>query len=127
LPQSRSSSSRRLLLLGALVAAGALLVAAISRRDETPQRLSTGGDFSVCRSQEGDAARACYTREVGRELAVVGGTAAKVTWAGTGEVTFTSTAEGSEPLLCDLHARVGVVDEQVPSWLGWAAPLAAAS
>ena len=26
---------------------------------------------------------------------------------------------GTEPLLCDLHTRVGVTDEQVPSWLGW--------
>ena len=29
-----------------------------------------------------------------------------------------------DPLLCDLHARVGVTDEQVPSWLGWTEPLA---
>jgi hypothetical protein len=37
-------------------------------------------------------------------------------------VTFTSVAE-AQPLLCDLHARVGVIDAQVPSWLGWTEPL----
>jgi hypothetical protein len=44
-------------------------------------------------------------------------------------VTFTSAeAEvASQPLLCELHARVGVTDQQVPSWLGWAEPLAEAA
>ena len=41
-------------------------------------------------------------------------------------MTFT-TSETTQPLLCDLHARVGVIDEQVPSWLGWTESLAAKS
>jgi hypothetical protein len=83
----------------------------------------------VCAKLEGDAARACYGREVGRELAAVGGVAPTTTLAapaGSGEVTFTSL-EQAVPLLCDLHARVGVIDAQVPSWLGWTESLAAAA
>ena len=41
-------------------------------------------------------------------------------------MTLTSL-EGTEPLLCDLHARVGVVNAQVPSWLGWTEPLVASA
>ena len=72
LSESFSSSSRRLLLLGVLVAAGALFYSVLERRD-APSRSATGGDFGVCSKQQGDAARACYSREVGRELATVGG------------------------------------------------------
>jgi len=45
------------------------------------------------------------------------------------QVTFTaSQATASDaPLLCDLHARVGVIDEQVPSWLGWTESLVTTS
>ena len=124
-----SSPTRRLVLLGVLVAAGALLYSVAQRRDP-PARALSGGDFTICAKQEGDIARACYTREVGRELASVGaGTSPRLSFeapSGTGEVTFAST-EGTvsgDPLLCDLHARVGVTDEQVPSWLGWTEPLA---
>jgi 2-keto-3-deoxy-6-phosphogluconate aldolase len=125
LPESFSSPTRRLILLGVMVAAGALLWSVVQRRD-TAQPVSAGGNFNVCAKAKGEAARACYSREVGRELAVVGATATEITFAapsGTGTVTFAS-AEAQEPLLCDLHARVGVTDEQVPSWLGWAEPLA---
>ena len=38
-------------------------------------------------------------------------------------MTFAADQAEQEPLLCDLHARVGVVDAQVPSWLGWTEPL----
>ena len=127
------SSSRRLLLLGVLVAAGALFYSVLERRD-TSSRSATGGDFGVCSTQQGDAARACYSREVGRELAAVGGTTASLTSLSPsdagGEVTFAAAdAETSQPdpLLCDLHARVGVTDGQVPSWLGWTEPLAEAA
>lgn len=114
-------------MLGVLVAAGALLYSVAQRRDD-PSRAARGGDFGICAKQQDDAARACYSREVGRELAVVGGSAPAVTFsapAGTGEVTFTSVeAETASqlPLLCDLHTRVGVTDEQVPPWLGWNEP-----
>jgi hypothetical protein len=131
LSESIKSSKRRLIMLGVLVAAGALLYSVAQRRD-APSRAATGGDFGVCAKQQGDAARACYSREVGRELAAVGGSRSAVTFAapsGTGEVTFTSVeAEtASQPLLCDLHTRVGVTDEQVPSWLGWTERLAEAA
>jgi hypothetical protein len=112
-----------------MVAAGALLWTVVQRRD-TAQPLSKGGNFNVCSQAKGEAARTCYSREVGRELAVVGATAPEITFAapaGTGEVTFASTetqAEAQGPLLCDLHTRVGVTDAQVPSWLGWTEPLA---
>jgi hypothetical protein len=127
------SSPRRLLLLGLVVAAGALLYTALERRDDSP-RAATGGDFGVCAKQEGDAARACYSREAGRELASVAGSAPAITLVApadsSGEVTFTSAdaeAAQQQPLLCDLHARVGVTDQQVPSWLGWTEPLAEAA
>jgi hypothetical protein len=132
LSQSVSSSPRRLLLLGIAVAAGAMFFSVLERRD-TPSRSGMGGDFSVCSKQEGDAARACYSREVGRELAVVGGSAPAVTLVApsgsASEVTFTTAGveAAQEPLLCDLHVRVGVTDEQVPSWLGWSEPLAEAA
>jgi hypothetical protein len=119
-------------LLGIVVAVGALCYSALERRD-TPSRAATGGDFGLCSKQQGDAARACYSREVGRELAAVGGSAPAITLeapsGSASEVTFTSAeAEAAQqPLLCDLHARVGVTDEQVPSWLGWTEPLAEAA
>jgi hypothetical protein len=115
-----------------MVAAGALLWSVVQRRDAA-QPVSSGGNFGVCSKVKGEAARACYSREVGRELAVVGSTEPEITIAapaGTGEVTFASVeaqAEAQAPLLCDLHTRVGVTDAQVPSWLGWTEPLTKAA
>jgi hypothetical protein len=120
-------------MLGVLVAAGALFYSVLDRRDGSSHS-ATGGDFGVCAKQQGKAAKACYTREAGRELAVVGGSAPAVTLVApadsSGEVTFTSAdveTSQQQPLLCDLHVRVGVTDEQVPSWLGWSEPLAEAA
>jgi hypothetical protein len=113
-----------------MVAAGALLWSVVQRRDAT-QPVSTGGNFGVCSQAKGDAARACYSREVGRELAVVGTTAPELAISapsGTGVVTFASVEAQRQPeLLCALHERVGVTDEQVPSWLSWNEPLAKAA
>jgi len=115
-----------------MVAAGALLWSVAQRRDAV-EPVSTGGNFGVCAKAKGEAARACYSREVGRELAVVGSTAPEITIAapsGTGVVAFASAetqAEAQAPLLCDLHTRVGVTDAQVPSWLGWTEPLTQAA
>jgi hypothetical protein len=126
------SSPRRLLLLGVVVAAGALFYSVLERRDDS-SRAATGGNFGVCSKQTGDAARSCYKREVGRELAVVGSDTAITLVApsdSSGQVTFTSAeaeAAQQQPLLCDLHTRVGVTDQQVPSWLGWKEPLAEAA
>jgi hypothetical protein len=114
-----------------MVTTGALLWSVVARRD-TSQPTSTGGNFGVCSEAKGEAARACYSREVGRELAVVGASTPQITLAapsGTGEVTFASieAQEQAPPLLCELHARVGVTDAQVPSWLRWTEPLAKAA
>ncbi len=125
MPESFSSSKRRLLLLGVLVAGGALLWSIAMRRDE-PQRVALGGNFGVCANLTGDGARSCYRREVSLELSVVGASTPQLAFAApsdSGEVTFASDQAEQEPLLCDLHARVGVVDAQVPSWLGWTEPL----
>jgi hypothetical protein len=125
LPQTFFTSTRRWLLLGVLLATGVILVSVADRRDRRASA-PPGGDFGACAKLEGDAARACYSREIGRELqAVGGGSGPQLTFAApadSGQVTLTSL-EGTEPLLCDLHARVGVVDAQVPSWLGWTEPL----
>ena len=126
--ESSPSYARRALLLGGIVlATAAVLVTVLQRRDDSRP---VGGNFAACVKLEGDAARACYNREVGRELSSVGVAAPNITLAapaGTGEVTFSSADVAAQPLLCELHARVGVVDEQVPSWLGWTEPLVAKS
>jgi hypothetical protein len=121
------------IVLGLLVAVGALFYSVLERRD-APSRAATGGDFGLCSKQRGDAARACYKREAGRELATVGSAAPAITLvapAGTStEVTFAEAdveTSQQDDLLCDLHTRVGVTNEQVPSWLGWAEPLASAA
>ena len=118
------TSTRRWLLLGVLLATGVILTSIADRRDrraETPPN----GDFGACARLEGDVARACYSREVGRELQAVGGKP-QLTFAAPADaatqVTLTSI-EGPQPLLCDLHARVGVSNAQVPGWLGWNEPL----
>jgi hypothetical protein len=121
-----------LLLLGVLVAAGALLYSVLERRD-APPRFAAGGEFGVCSKQRGEAARACYSREVGRELASVGVAEPAVVFAAPSESTEVTYAEADvetsqqDSLLCELHTRVGVTDEQVPSWVTWAEPLASAA
>jgi hypothetical protein len=121
LPRSLSSSSRRVLILGALLAVGATAFSVTQRRDE-PAAAAAGGDVASCVQLNGDAARACYTREVGRELSSVGSAPRAVFAADTsGSVTF--AADDSAALLCDLHLRVGVTDESKPSWTGWTEPL----
>ena len=120
-----------MLLLGALVAVGALLYSVLERRD-SPSPFATGGDFGLCSKQRGESARGCYRREVGRELAAVGSGAPTITLlapSGTStEVTFAEAdveTSQQEDLLCDLHTRVGVTNERVPSWLAWSEPQAA--
>ena len=93
------TSTRRWLLLGVLLATGVILMSVADRRDrraETPPN----GDFGACARLEGDAARACYSREVGRELQAVGGRP-QLTFAAPADaatqVTLTSI-EGPQPL-----------------------------
>ena len=129
MPQTFFTSTRRFLLLGVLLATGLIIMSVADRRDRRGAA-PEGGGFGACAKLEGDAARACYSREVGRELQAVGGSSGpQITFAApadSSQVTLTSL-EGTEPLLCDLHARVGVVNAQVPSWLGWTEPLVASA
>ena len=107
-----------------LIAAGAGVLSVAMRRDAQPAT-PVGGNVGAC-ARLGDPVRRCSGREVGRELSAVGASAAAVTIAtpaSSVRVTFVSTEEAA-PLLCELHARVGVVDARVPSWLGWNEPLA---
>ena len=125
--RSRPIARRALLLGGIVLAAAAVLFTVLQRRDDGRP---VGGNFAACAKLEGDAARACYSREVGRELASVGGAAPATSRSALpagqqrGDVHRRPTST-AQPLLCDLHARVGVIDEQVPSWLGWTEPLVA--
>jgi hypothetical protein len=118
------TSTRRWLLLGVLLATGVILTSVADRRERRAEA-PPSGDFGTCARLEGDEARACYSREVGRELQAVGGKA-QLTFAAPAESTTQVTLtfiEDPQPLLCDLHARVGVVNAQVPGWLGWTEPL----
>jgi hypothetical protein len=129
LPRTLSSPNRRWLALGVLIAVAAGLLSIVMRRDGS-EGIQVGGNVSACARLEGDAARKCYGREVGRELAAVADAGVPdvqiAAPSGSAQVTFAAT-EAPPPLLCDLHARVGVIDEQVPSWLGWTEPLAEAA
>jgi len=116
---SLCSATRRRLLVGVLLSAGAGAFSVAERGSASPAA-AVGGDVRVCQSLKGDTARACYRREVGLALAAISGTSAVP--AEATRVTFASPA-GTTPLLCDLHARVGVIDAQAPSWLGWTEPL----
>ena len=108
-------------MIGALLAVGTTLLSVAQRRDEPAA--ASGGNVNQCAQLKGDAARACYSREVGRELASLGATPRAVfAPEASGSVTFAAAAD-SAALLCDLHLRVGVTDESKPSWVGWAEPL----
>jgi hypothetical protein len=123
LPQPLLSPSRRWAAAGALIAFGAFLVLAFGRSDGSsaktaPQR----GNVSACAALEGEPARRCYAREVGRELAAIGGgtDGAPRALASTASSTVTFAGDGSSAaLLCDLHLRVGVTDLDKASWTSW--------
>jgi hypothetical protein len=127
LSEGLSSSTRRRVLAGVLLVAAAVTLVAVAQRSDRPVARS-GGDLTACARLKDDSARACYTREVGRELAAVGtGGVTLSAPAESTQVTFTSSRSEPQPLLCDLHERVGVVDEQTPSWLGWSEPIVTAA
>lgn len=113
-----------MLAFGFLLVSGVLLVFASGRGDGSSAAAIQGGNFAPCAQMKGDAARECYTREVGRELAAVSGSSApqaifaQASSAGT-TVTFASPSDDSAALLCDLHLRAGVTDESTPSWVSW--------
>src|SRR5262245_36444861 len=86
LPQTHPSLSRRWVILGVLIAAGAILAAVATNGGSSPAPLQAhGGDLGACARQKGDAARNCYSREVGRELAAAGA-------AGAPQITFAAPA-----------------------------------
>ena len=101
----------------------------------TSPRAATGGDFGAVL----EAARATRRGRVTavRSAASWRASAAPrrpITLVGAvglrREVTFASAdveTSQQDSLLCDLHTRVGVTNEQVPSWLAWTEPLAEAA
>jgi predicted transcriptional regulator len=92
--------------------------AAIAREDYVRER--SAADVNALR---GDAARACYSREVARQLAAIGDRdAGEVSAAAASSVEFAASSANSSALLCDLHARVGAADSATPSWIGWNEP-----
>jgi len=103
-----------------------------NRGDQTGSSVRAKGDFGACSKLEGDAARACYRAEMGRELSSVGATGSSTILftapADGKEITFATTAsDEAQPLLCALHTRVGVTDANIPSWVGWSEPIAQAA
>jgi len=126
LSQTLLSPSRRWAALVALLASGAVLGVLLVRGEDASVAAAPGGNVSLCSDLEGDVARECYAREVGRELASVGGSSGTpqavfdASGAGANVVTF-AAQDTSAALLCELHIRVGVTDESKPSWTGWAA------
>jgi hypothetical protein len=108
-----------------------MLVHAVGRDDQTQTSARTKGDFGACSKLEGEAARACYRAEVGRELASVGAVGTpKILFsapANGNEVTFADASSEAQPLLCALHTRVGVTDASIPSWVSWSEPIAQAA
>jgi hypothetical protein len=77
------------------------------------------GNAARCLRLVGDEARDCYRLEVGRQLAAVRG-ADPADFAAPATITW---AKQGPDLLCDLHARAGVVQGDVPSWVSWNEPL----
>ena len=107
-------------LLAVLLIAGAIGLF-IAVQPEAAQTAQPVGDAAICADLRGDAARACYRREIGAQLARNAGREFDDA-ATTASVEFAVTT-GDDALLCDLHARVGSLDPQAPSWLGWTTPL----
>ena len=106
-------------MVGALLAVGATLLSVAQRRDEPAA--AAEANVSQCAQLKGDAARACYSREVGRELASMGARRARSfarrRTRRPGDVRRRHRRRDSAALLCDLHLRVGV-DRRAQAVLG---------
>ena len=111
---------RGAVLFAVLAIAGAILLLSAARPGAA-NPAGPRGNVAVCADLKGDAARECYGREIGAQLARNAGREFDDA-AVTASVQFAGAASDA-PLLCDLHARVGTLDPQVPSWLGWTQPL----
>jgi hypothetical protein len=92
---------RRPLALALAVTALALLGG--GEGGPAPAGALAGGNVGRCTQLSGDAARACYRREVGADLAALSGGRRPA-----GKPTFVSTEDRSVAFVCDLHARIGV-------------------
>jgi len=120
----RDHSGRRRALPVLLLAALALAPFGATRPGEA-RTVAVRGDVSICEALRGDVARACYSREVARQLAAIGGrNPAEAVAAAASSVEFAASSANSSRLLCDLHARLGDAESATtPSWLGWNEPL----
>src|SRR6188472_1299015 len=67
-PQTLSSAPRRVLVIGVVIVAALSVGLALQRRGGNEATVSTG-NVGSCLQLKGDAARACYSREVGKQLA----------------------------------------------------------
>jgi hypothetical protein len=123
--RSLSTAGRGRVLLP-LVAVALVLVLAlfgVTRREEA-RAVAVRGDVRICATLQGEDARACYGREVARQLAAIGGRdVGKAAAAAASSIEFAAASANSSALLCDLHARVGGADSATPSWVGWNEPL----
>jgi hypothetical protein len=122
--QTLSSPTRRWTAAAALIAFGTLMVLAFGRSEgSSAEAVPQRGNVSACAALKGEPARECYAREVGLELAAIGGTGgAPRALAAAVSSTVTFAAEDtSAALLCDLHLRVGVTEADKASWTSWVA------
>jgi hypothetical protein len=101
------------------LALGAAVLAGCGYVGNDPGREIARGDAARCLDLRGDAARGCYSREVGRQLAALAGRDVGDVEA----IQFTTVADDGADLLCDLHARVGDVGAATPARVGWSQPL----
>ncbi|MDA0141952.1 hypothetical protein [Solirubrobacter deserti] len=101
-----------------MIAFGAFVVLAFGRSEGSTA--AAGGNVRTCAALTGEPARACYAREVGRELAAAGGGAPRAL-AASASSTVTFAAADTAALLCDLHIRVGATDATKASWTTWVA------
>ena len=112
-----------MLIVGVVIVAALSVGLALQQRGGNEATAATG-NVGSCLKLKGDAARACYSREVGKQLAAAGGAPRAVFAAAAdpGAVTFVSDDTQGAELLCPLHTRVGVTDENRPSWVSWTEP-----
>ena len=116
------SPARRLAAAGALIAFAAFLVLAFGRGEGSSAEAGAAalrGDVRSCATLKGEVARECYAREVGRELAALGGGEPRVFAGDTSSTVTFAQGDTSAALLCDLHLRVGVTDTEKASWTTW--------
>ncbi len=106
-----------------LVVAVSVLLAVLATRSGASHPGTVVGDPNRCAELRSDAARACYSREVGRQLAMLGGRDPRKVGVVTSSVAFTTASAIRSDLYCDLHARVGDVDSGTPPWVGWSVPV----